>query len=233
MSHKRPLLLELFCGTKSVGKEFANAGWSVISLDLDPRFEPTICADILSVNPETFCGLGIDAVWASPPCNAFSVAVIGRNWNHDHTPKNDTARGGVMILERTIEIIKSLESENPLLMWWMENPRGKMRRMPQVQDFKRHTVTYCQYGDSRMKPTDIWTNTQWNPRPACNNGDTCHEAAPRGSQTGTQGIKGSRDRAKIPSELCREVAKYASEYRVVTPVRTELVERISTVQTLF
>ena len=57
----------------------------------------------------------------------------------------------------------------------------------------RYTVTYCQYGDKRMKPTDIWTNHP-NPKfkPMCKNGDPCHEKAPRGSRSGTQGIKGSK-----------------------------------------
>jgi hypothetical protein len=65
----------------------------------------------------------------------------------------------------------------------------------------RHTVTYCSYGDTRMKPTDIWTN---HPNPnfkqMCFNGNKeCHhEAAPRGSKTGTQGLKGNTERSIIP-----------------------------------
>ena len=54
----------------------------------------------------------------------------------------------------------------------------------------RYTVTYCQYGDNRMKPTDIWTNHPCPKfKPPCKNGDPCHVSAPRGSQTGTQGLK--------------------------------------------
>lgn len=197
-------LLELFCGTKSIGKEFAKAGFEVVSVDFDKQFAPDICADVLTLDPEQF--KGFDAVWASPPCNAFTVALIGRNWYHDHTPKNDLARHGLAILEHTIRIIKTVAPR----MFWIENPRGKMRRMPVMQDLHRNTVSYCQYGDTRMKPTDIWHNTSWTPRPMCGNGDTCHESAPRGSKTGTQGIKGSRDRAVIPQQLCRELAEYAA-----------------------
>lgn len=70
----------------------------------------------------------------------------------------------------------------------------------------RHTVTYCQYGDTRMKPTDIWTNNKsWTPKPACKNGSPCHVAAPRGSRTGTQGLKGNYERSVIPKPLCEEV----------------------------
>lgn len=70
----------------------------------------------------------------------------------------------------------------------------------------RYTVTYCQYGDTRMKPTDIWTNHP-NPnfKPPCKNGDSCHVPAPRGAVTGTQGVKGSRYRSVIPNELCNYI----------------------------
>lgn len=209
-------LLELFCGTKSIGKEFEKVGFEVTSLDFDAQFNATYTADILTIPDDFFSGF--DVVWASPPCNAFTVALIGRNWYHNHEPKNDLARQGLAILEKTVAIIKHVDPQ----MWWMENPRGKMRRMPIVQDFRRTTVSYCQYGDTRMKPTDIWTNTNWAPRPMCRRGDSCHEAAPRGSKTGgTQAIKGSRDRAIIPAELCRELAEYA-ELRLRQP---QVVER--------
>ena len=57
-----------------------------------------------------------------------------------------------------------------------------------------------------MKPTDIWTNHQ-NPRfkPPCKNGAGCHVRAPRGSKTGTQGLKNSVDRAKIPRLFCEHI----------------------------
>ena len=47
----------------------------------------------------------------------------------------------------------------------------------------------------------------WKPRPECHNGNNnCHhEAAPRGSKTGTQGLKGNYERSKIPELLCREI----------------------------
>ena len=77
----------------------------------------------------------------------------------------------------------------------------------------RHTVWYCQYGDDRAKPTDIWTNNKlWVPKKECHNYRNgvkhCHhESAPRGSKTGTQGKKGSYERSKIPEKLCAEVLK--------------------------
>ena len=57
-----------------------------------------------------------------------------------------------------------------------------------------------------MKPTDIWTNfIEWKPKQMCKNGDDCHVSAPRGSKTGTQGLKGSIERGVIPSALFEEI----------------------------
>ncbi len=81
-----------------------------------------------------------------------------------------------------------------------------MRTLPIMASLPKKTVTYCQYGDNRMKPTDIWTNcTNWNPKPPCNNGDKCHESAPRGARTGTQGIDGAVNRSVIPELLVSEI----------------------------
>jgi hypothetical protein len=63
-----------------------------------------------------------------------------------------------------------------------------------------------------MKPTDIWTNHP-NPnfKPMCKKGMPCHEAAPRGSQTGTQGLENAIEKAKIPKKLCEHIYKLCSE----------------------
>jgi hypothetical protein len=105
---------------------------------------------------------------------------------------------------------------NPDLVFFIENPRGMMRKMPFMQEFNRHTIWYCQYGDDRAKPTDIWTNSKsWIPRPMCHNGNkNCHhEAAPRGSKTGTQGKKGIYNRSKIPKQLCEEIINSLNKLR--------------------
>ena len=121
-----------------------------------------------------------------------------------YIPKSETARLGIEIVKKTIKII---EYFNPKF-YFIENPRGMLRKMPFIQNLKRHTVTYCQYGDTRQKPTDIWTNSDdWQPRPMCKRGAPCHTAAPRGSKMGTQALSNAYERSKIPYELCLEILK--------------------------
>jgi len=196
--------LELFAGSRSVGKVAKNLSFEVFSSDIEQFGGIDYVVDILDFDI-TKIPFKPDIIWASCPCTAFSVAAIGKNWTKvgdDYIPKNPRAEFGLKLVQKTLEIIQHF---NPTY-FFIENPRGMLRKMPIMADFPRHSVTYCQYGDTRMKPTDIWTNsTKWIPRPMCKNGDPCHVSAPRGSKTGTQGLKGSYERSKIPEDLCYEI----------------------------
>jgi len=152
-----------------------------------------------------------DFIWASPPCTGFSVASMGKHWGggyRKYIPITDTSKLGLQLLDKTIYIISN---KNPTY-WCIENPMGVMRKIIDdifkkynVCNYKRETITYCQYGDKRMKPTDIWTNIlNWNGK-RCKNNAPCHERAPRGSKTGTQGLKNNVERGRIPEKLIREI----------------------------
>lgn len=199
-------VLELYAGSRSIGKAAESLGFEVFSSDVTDFGGIHYVVDILKFDV-TKVPFKPDIIWASPPCTGFSVAALGHHWTGGkgaYIPKTDTAKLGILLAKKTIEIIKHFDPE----FYFIENPRGVLRKMPFMQDMKRHTVTYCQYGDTRMKPTDIWTNSDlWIPRPMCKNGSPCHVAAPRGSKTGTQGLKGNFERSKIPEELCLEVLK--------------------------
>ena len=203
-------VLELFAGSRSFGKAAESLGFDVFSSDINnfPRIDYVVDILKFDINKLPY---KIDIIWASPPCTYFSVASIGKHWNKDHTPKTNEAIFGVKVVKQTIKIIEKIKPKH----WYIENPRGKLRKLDFMQTLPRTTVWYCTYGDKRAKPTDIWTNNLrsvfnpdgWQPRPECFNGNkNCHhEAAPRGSRTGTQGLKGNYERSIVPSELCKEL----------------------------
>ena len=194
--------VELFCGTKSFSKVAEKLGHKIFTTDIEPQFLPSMQRDILKLNKQDFCGLDIDVLWASPPCTSFSVASIGSSWCGNYCPKRTETALCMAYVLKTLELIKELKPK----YWFIENPRGVLRKMAFMDGLHRKTLTYCQYGDKRMKPTDIWTNLKkWRPLKMCKNGDGCHISAPRGSKTGTQGLSNAIDRAIIPPDLFKEI----------------------------
>ena len=67
-------LLELFSGTKSVGKVAKEMGWDVICLDMNPKTNPDIVGDVLEWNYKVLEVGHFDVIWASPPCTEYSIA---------------------------------------------------------------------------------------------------------------------------------------------------------------
>ena len=195
-------VLELFSGTESFSKVARERGHDTFTVDNNPRFKSDLCLDIMNLKASDI-PFKPDVIWASPPCRTFSIASCYRHWNKDRTPKTDDCLKGIAMLKKAIELIIEL---NPRY-WFIENPRGLMRKQEIMKDLPKNTVTYCQYGSKVMKPTDIWTNcSSWIPKPMCKNGMPCHESAKRGSDRGTQAQHRSPMlRAIIPPDLCKEI----------------------------
>lgn len=199
-------VLELFAGSRSIGKAAQDMGIKVFSVDWEKYDGINLCIDIqqLQINDIPFIP---NMVWASPDCTTYTIAAISTHRNGIE-PKTEYAKKCDAVNAHFISLIRQWILINPEMVFFIENPRGMLRKMPFMREFKRHTIWYCQYGDERAKPTDIFTNSKsWQPRPKCwNNNSSCHhQAAPRGSKTGTQGRKGSYERSKIPTELCEEI----------------------------
>ncbi len=201
-------ILELFAGSRCIGKEAELLGHNVFSVDWKEYEGINLAIDVEYMWPSDVPFIP-DAVWASPDCTTYTIAAISTHRNGVE-PKSEYAKKCDRVNKHFLFLIEYWLRKNPNMVFFIENPRGMMRKMPFMQEFKRHTVWYCTYGDERAKPTDIWTNsTTWVPRPQCHNGNkNCHHIpAPRGSKTGTQGRKGSYERSKIPQQLCIEILK--------------------------
>lgn len=198
------IVYDFFAGTGSSTQAFEDAGHTVIKVELDEYFEAHE-RDILALTADGLIAKygQPDFIWASPPCTAFSIAAVGHHWNPDRTPKTYAATFNQLLVAHTLKLIAELKPNHG---WLMENPRGMLRKLLVVDGLERRTITYCTYGDTRMKPTDLWGHVDnWTHKRPCKNGMDCHEAAPRGSRTGTQGIKGAKDRSRVPYELSKEI----------------------------
>lgn len=201
-------VLELFAGTRSIGKAFESRNHDVFSVDYDKVHENiNLYADIGELTAQDIIEQfgQPDIIWASPDCTTYSIAAISHHRIKEENtlaPKSDYAKTSDRVNKNMLQLIHDL---NPKY-FFIENPRGGMRKMDFMQGLPRYTVTYCQYGDDRMKPTDIWTNHP-NPDflPMCKNGASCHTSAPRGSKTGTQGRKNKIERSRIPDALCQHI----------------------------
>jgi hypothetical protein len=218
-------VLELFSGTATFARVARERGHEALTVDYDEACGADLNVDFTD-------GLAVfsllerveefdpHCLWASPPCEAWSVAAFGHHWGggrRAYEPKTEAAKQAMLMVEILRDFIAALDPP----VWYVENPVGMMRKVARYDQipgyFTRQTITYCQYGDDpgesglpRMKPTDIWTNNHfWVPRPRCSNGDPCHERAPRGAKTGTQGRSTYLERSRLPEELCVEVLEAA------------------------
>lgn len=215
-------VLELFAGTRSIGKAFEEKGHKVFSVEWDKDFENIdLHVDIGQLTSEEILERfgRPDVIWASPDCTTFSIAAISHHRRKNEEtgnlePVSEYAKFCDQVDKNVLKLIREL---NPKY-YFIENPRGGMRKMDFMKGLPRFTVTYCQYeldkpvNERRMKPTDIWTNHP-DPRfkPMCKNGSPCHARAPRGAKTGTQGLKGSKERSVIPADLCRHIVEICEE----------------------
>lgn len=155
--------LELFSGNKSVSKICEASGFISLSLDINPKLNPSICCDILDFSPSLISG-DISFIWASPDCRYFSRLKSSTDWHkeivkyrqYNYTPISPGSRVALLLLFKTIEIIKYY---SPTL-WVIENPVGRMRHIPELCLFApyRYSVNYKDWGFPYSKETDLYTN---------------------------------------------------------------------------
>jgi hypothetical protein len=207
-------LLELFAGTGSIGKAFRELGWEVVSVDINPKAGATITADVLAWDYTVFDQGSFDFLWASPPCQQYSMARTTAK-----TPRNLELADS--IVARTLEIIEYLEPK----AWLAENPAtGLLKTRKVVEGIPWRDVCYCRYSDGERwtykKQTRLWGHLPtFVPRPLCTRKDPCPLSVggvhPDRAQRCNRGIGVNHTLDQLysmPEDLCRDIALAAAEW---------------------
>lgn len=207
-SAEKPLLLELFSGTGSVGTAFRKFGWDVVSLDIDPKANADITKDILEFEVAELLDREVAVVWASPSCTMYS-----------HARNNKSTE--VELCESDALVVKSLKIARELgCPIFLENPEsGKLKNRGLLKHLHMRKVDYCKWADwGYRKRTAIWTDTDWKPsRELCKYdckstvaGFKRHKA---GAQQGSPGpCFTQKELFRIPPDLCDEIAAYCDVF---------------------
>ena len=114
-------VLELFSGTRSIGKAFEARGHEVFSIDFDRRFLANAHCDIETLTTEQILEWfgKPDVIWASPDCATFSMAAISHHREKDPAtgallPKTEYAAKCDRTDAHVMELIRDLDP--PLLV---------------------------------------------------------------------------------------------------------------------
>ena len=210
-------VLELFAGSRSFGKQCDALGVPVFSADLHSFPQIDHVGDFLRMRHK-------DLPWAPTlivagiPCTSYSIAGIAHH-RRGIVPVSTMAIQSDKLAKKVIAWARYYKCA-----YLIENPVGMLRKMPFMIGLPRVSVTYCSYGDHRMKPTDLWSNTfgdLFRPdglilRPPCHNSNPhCHhDRQPRSyakrkelqlQHKGTQGLKDAYTRSIYPPQLVQSI----------------------------
>lgn len=215
-------VLELFSGTECMSNAFRKRGHECFTVDWDKKFPSSLHIDIMELTAERILQeFGRpDIIWSGNDCTTFSVAAIGHHRKRNPVtgsldPKTEKAALADKLNRHTLDIIRRLAPR----FFFIENPMGALRKMDYMKGIPRHMITYCQYGFTYRKATDIFTNhprTEF--KPPCKNGDPCHQAAPRGTRQGLQEIQNKALRSAYPPALCEHIVDICERYFDMKPL---------------
>jgi len=163
-------VLELFSGTKSIGKVFEKNGCNVISVDLDSKFNPTHNVDILEFDYKQYPQDYFTYIHSSPPCVLFSqnqLAWYGRKKRHNISGEmvlwskkhhKECIKLSDRLVQKTLEIINYFRPQ----YFTIENPNHNnwcnIKYRPYMVDIPYILVDYCMYDYPSRKPTIIFNN---------------------------------------------------------------------------
>ena len=110
-------ILELFAGTRSIGRAFERAGHEVYSIEWDKNFENIDWyEDIGKITAQDIIERfgKPDVIWASPDCSSFSIAAISHHRRKNLEtgnldPVSDYAKFCDKVDQNVLKLIKDLK----------------------------------------------------------------------------------------------------------------------------
>ena len=139
------MCLELFSGTGSIGRAFERLGWTVVSVGICPKLNPTLVVDVLQWDYTYFPRDYFSFVCASAVCTQYSKA---------KTVGVRDLEGADMLVSKALDIIEYFGCN-----WAFENPEaGLLKTREFVQGLPFYDTTYCRYGRSFRKATRVWSS---------------------------------------------------------------------------
>ena len=205
-------MLDLFSGTGSVGRVYAENGFEVTTVDMNPKWQPHFVVDVLTWDYKgEFKPHHFHTVVCGVPCTEFSTAKTTGVRDLDLADR---------LAKKALEIVEYLKPQR----WWLENPRhGLLTTRPYMNGIPFVDADYCQYSDwGYQKPTRIWGSPdllELRPKPC--NGVTCPNLDHRAGRQ-----KNGRPKVRLPHRI-RLSSKHqnlppAMKYRIPEALVREL-----------
>ena len=207
-------ILELFCGTKSISKCYAqDPTTSIITVDLNPCFAPTHVCCVLEFDYKKYAHF--DYIHASPPCTEYSSnqhAFYGRMRKvqgvsvpfNPEVHEQEMQKSDKLVL-RVLQIIEYFKPA----CWTIENPRSlspnTLLHRPVVRGLPYQLCSYCMYGHALKKNTVFWNNFKLQLK-QCTHYNQKHMAWADWARKPT-GMPRLHMRYVIPHLLCQEIRK--------------------------
>lgn len=234
-------ILELFAGSRSIGKVAEQLGMEVFSSDIEAFEGIDYVVNILDFDV-TKVPFIPDIIWASPPCEKWSLAcgveggniywesvkekgkLVGikprENFNVNakysilKTPERVSEERNlhISILNKTLEIIEYFKPK----VYYIENPFGFMRFYLDGKVGHTNFATYCQYGYPYRKPTNIFSNLKLDLK-SCAIGAGCHSnnlySRGKANKIREKAVVNTYyERSKIPEDLCKTLLIAAEKH---------------------